>query len=54
MPYTLRSEQDCIVKVFVSTRSIATCFSSVENERNGDAHFLLPLLKGYQLVQVLT
>jgi hypothetical protein len=53
MPYTLRPEQDCIVKVLISTRTIATSFSSVENERNVNIHFLLSLLEGHQLVQVM-
>lgn len=46
MPYTPRSEQDCIVKVLISRRTIATGFSGVENERNVDTYFLLSLLEG--------
>lgn len=54
MPYTLRPKQYCIVKVLVSTRTITTGFSGVENERNVNIHFLLSLLEGHQLVQVMT
>lgn len=53
MPYTPRPEQDCIIKVLISRRTIATSFSGMENERNVNIHFLLSLLEGYQLVQVI-
>ena len=53
MPYTLRPEQDCIVKVLISARTIAISLSGVENERNVNIHFLLLLLEGHQLVQVM-
>lgn len=53
MSYTPRPEQDCIVKVLVSTRAVTASFSGVENERNVDIHVLLSLLKSYQLVQVV-
>ena len=54
MSYTPCPKQDCIVKVLVSTRAIATRFSSVEKKRNVKIHLFLSLLKGYQLVQVMT
>lgn len=47
MPYTPRPEQDCIVKVLISMRTIATSFSGVKNERNLNIYFLLSLLEGY-------
>ena len=53
MPYTLRPEQDCIVKVLISERTISTSLSGVENERNVNIRFLLSLLEGHQLVQVM-
>lgn len=53
MAYAPRPEQDCVVKVLISRRTIATSFSGVENERNVNIHFLLSLFEGYQLVQVI-
>lgn len=53
VPYTLRPKQDCVVKVLISMCTITTSFTGVEDKRNVNVHFLLPLLEGYQLVQVI-
>lgn len=53
MSYAPRPKEDCIVKVLISRRTIATSLSGVENERNINICFLLSLLKSYQWFQVI-